>query len=361
MKIPARPTLVDLAAERLRDGIRTGHWSERLPGIRPLATELGIGRHTLRAAFRRLVDEKLISEGAAGDPYTILRKRAPTAEQRSLNIGLLSRGKPEHQQPGMRLYFFMVMEALREAGHRPVILAIPKTADSSDTHALPRLAARHKPNVWIVTDGSREVLEWFSAAGLPVLAVGGRNHESDMAAVNPGMAKPAREIVRRLLALGHRRIVLLISDFSRKPYDSPVTRAFREELIAAGIRVGGYNIPDWDETPEGLQVLLDSLFRTTPPTALFCWPDEAILGTLAYLEKRGLRVPEDVSFACGGTSVATQWIRAGLIPVGMTSDGKARIRAIVRRVDEIAAGKNPRLKVEIPFVVTPGNTIGPAP
>lgn len=77
---------------------------------------------------------------------------------------------------------------------------------------------------------------------------------------------------------GRRRIVLIIAGFSRKPYDSPVTRAFRDELSAAGARVGDYNIPDRDETPEGLHALLGSLFKTTPPTDLFCRPAPSSVG-----------------------------------------------------------------------------------
>lgn len=43
---------------------------------------------------------------------------------------------------------------------------------------------------------------------------------------------------------------------------------FLDKLEALGIPTGPYNLPDWDDTPEGLNQRLDSLFPHSPPTAL---------------------------------------------------------------------------------------------
>ena len=76
-----------------------------------------------------------------------------------------------------------------------------------------------------------------------------------------------RAAVRRLVELGHRRIVYICPDTFLHPEPSGHILAFRDELAAAGITVGAYNTPEWEETPEGLAALLDSFFKLTPPTA----------------------------------------------------------------------------------------------
>jgi hypothetical protein len=50
-------------------------------------------------------------------------------------------------------------------------------------------------------------------------------------------------------------------------------------------------LPDWEESPEGFERCLDSLFGSTPPTALIL--DEPFLfnAVFHYLAQRGLRVP----------------------------------------------------------------------
>ena len=50
--------------------------------------------------------------------------------------------------------------------------------------------------------------------------------------------------------------------------NSPVIDLFYEELAAHGVAGGRYNVPEWEETPEGLTALLEKTFRYTPPTAI---------------------------------------------------------------------------------------------
>lgn len=73
------------------------------------------------------------------------------------------------------------------------------------------------------------------------------------------------EVVERLVNLGHRRIVNLVREERRKPTPGFLDRFFLEQLRNHGIQTGPYHLPDWEDTPEGLQHLLDSLFQHTPP------------------------------------------------------------------------------------------------
>ncbi len=63
------------------------------------------------------------------------------------------------------------------------------------------------------------------------------------------------------------------------------------ELKLHGIPTSGYNLPDWEESPKGFNLLMESLFKRTPPTAMIidevCWFSAA----LAFFLRRGIHVP----------------------------------------------------------------------
>ncbi len=60
MQIPQRSSLVAQAAERLREGIHNGEWSQRLPSEVALCNRLQVSRRTLRAALAVLERESFI-------------------------------------------------------------------------------------------------------------------------------------------------------------------------------------------------------------------------------------------------------------------------------------------------------------
>lgn len=63
--------------------------------------------------------------------------------------------------------------------------------------------------------------------------------------------------------------------------DQTVT-LFRDILQKAGVQPSAYHVPDWEETPAGLEKLLDETFRVTPPTALVCWTMGPVNGVLGW-------------------------------------------------------------------------------
>ena len=106
----------------------------------------------------------------------------------------------------------------------------------------------------------------------------------------------ARDAVKYLLKLGHRRIAFL-----RPPWD-PVVKARYEGFVQAHSEAGC----PFDESlvVEGDYVFQPSreamaaflaAGRKVPFTALFAINDQAALGAMKALKEKGLRIPRDVS------------------------------------------------------------------
>src|ERR1043165_1985419 len=83
-----RLTIIDQTMEHIRAGVASGRWSGRLPGVRPLSSELGVSRETLRTALHRLEEEGFLSEGGASRPRNILNSTA-RAKRGPLRIAVI--------------------------------------------------------------------------------------------------------------------------------------------------------------------------------------------------------------------------------------------------------------------------------
>jgi DNA-binding LacI/PurR family transcriptional regulator len=113
-----------------------------------------------------------------------------------------------------------------------------------------------------------------------------------------------------LLSLGHRRIVLPLPP--QTPREGPPGRfesAFRARMEAAGARVSAdYNLPILQGDPASWQQLLHTLFTITPPTAFILYNGTEAAGLCWFLQRRGLRIPEDVSLVVEADEPVLQWL-----------------------------------------------------
>jgi LacI family transcriptional regulator len=108
----------------------------------------------------------------------------------------------------------------------------------------------------------------------------------------------AREAVRHLLGLGHRRVACISG-----PRDVPVFRqrfaGYREAmapvLAQEGIDPDAYARFEPLAGQRGLESAHELLAADSPPTAIFATSDQQAIGVLRACADRGLRTPEDVS------------------------------------------------------------------
>ena len=138
----------------------------------------------------------------------------------------------------------------------------------SNSSRIARMLESAKADAWVAYSAPRPVLEWFVSRSLPVMAVGGGFAGLPVASTAALIDDAIRHSVRSLHALGHRRIVAISPDSWRIPLPSQTGRAYLAALEECGHSPTSYHLPAWDQTPEGLEKLLESLFLLTPPTAL---------------------------------------------------------------------------------------------
>lgn len=351
-----RLSLADQCAAHLRAGLLAGRWSGVLPGVARLAAELDVSPATIQAALRQLTDEGLLGTHGRGRSRTIT---AHGSIQKSLRMGILMHDAPLDEQPQTSQVLFQIEHDLEAAGHKVFFSNKTQVQLDFDVRRITRHIGATPADAWIVPGGSRQLLEWFAGQSLPCIALYGRTDGLALARTGPDKMAAYLAATRALLELGHRRIVLLSSRSRRHPVPGNVEQAFLNELAAHGVITGTYHLPDWEETPEGLFALLDSLFCHSPPTALIIEQTPRALATVQFLARRGIQVPQQVSLVCTDYDGTLAWCQTGI--AHMRWDNEPIIRRIVRWVDALNKGRSDHKTINFPAEFVPGSSMGPAP
>lgn len=339
-------------AAYLRSELLRGRWSGVMPGILSLESELGVNRNTMHAALRLLEKEGMLLSEGAGRPRRIVLPEnfAPP----SLGVRIL------HYQEFDRTlsYVIDVQHRLMEAGHTVGFAPRNLLELGMDVKRVARMVQETHADAWVVFAGPREVLEWFAEQPVHAFAMFGRRRTVRIAGIGPNKLPALQVVVRRLLALGHRKIVMLLRKEHRKPQPGAIARAFLHELEIHGIATSAYNLPDWEDSSGDFRRCLDSLFRITPPSALIL--DETFLFNVAqhHLARRGVLAPKHVSLVCSDPDPAFAWAYPSIAHIRW--DPQRVVRRIVRWADNVARGKDDRRKSQFNATFVEGGTIGPA-
>ena len=357
MGTPSFLSITDQAAEHLRAEILRGRWSGIMPGKHQLAAELGINNKTVEAALRQLEKTRLLLPQGAGRNRRINLRRGGTA--RVLRIATLLN---EGEQDRKTQLHIKITHALAGAGHT----AINAPKSLSEVRFAPKrvatLVRQTTADAWIIFAGSRGVLEWFASQPLPAFALFGHRIGIKIPAVSPDNPPALAAATRSLIALGHRRIVLLCRKIRRLPRPGLSESVFLDTLRAHHCPTGDFNLPDWEETNAGFQQCLAALFRTTPPTALIVDEPPYFVAAMQYLLARGIRVPADVSLICTDDDPAFAHCEPPIACI--TWDNRHVVRRIVNWAPTSASANptsarlsRPRSSSSAEFLV--GGTIGP--
>jgi DNA-binding LacI/PurR family transcriptional regulator len=202
------------------------------------------------------------------------------------------------------------------------------------------------------------VIEWFAEQPFPALAIFGRSNEVPIASVAPDMATAATAATKHLLQLGHRRIVNLCRKPRRLPQPGQPEQAFLDELKAAGIAAGDFNLPDWTETPQGLHDLLSSLFRVTPPTALIINEVPLYMAVQQFLAQKQLRVPEEVSLIADNADPTFAWFQPSVAHISWSPE--PIVRRTLRWATSAQRGRADRSQIRYPAEFIAGGTTAKA-
>lgn len=344
-------SVTEQVADHLGNELRRGRWRDAMPGRNQLAEELGVSPRTIELAFQILEKERLLVSQGNGKPRRITIPEADI-ETRRLRVALLMVDQAT-RLPNI------IHHLLDRAGHRSFFPNKTLVDLDMDVRRVARYVREINADAWMVGAGSRAVLEWFAEQPTPTFALFGHRHGLPIAGVGPDKAPVMAEAARHLIQLGHRRISMIHRRSLRLPEPTPILRAFLDELNAAKLATGAFNLPDWDESDQGFTNVLNSLFACTPPTALIL--DEPFQYHAAYhhITRRGLRVPEDVSLICTDDHPTFAWCRPTV--THFFWDYRPVVRRAVRWANNIAHGKEDRRQSGTKVTFVEGETIGPAP
>jgi DNA-binding LacI/PurR family transcriptional regulator len=341
--------------EHLRKGIQEGRWSGRLPGVVRLAEECDVSTGVIRGALRRLETEGVITAGGLGRCRRIVPPEEGHSPLRTLRVGLLLHDFLNDTDP----ILWEIQRDLETTGH---IVTIPKKSQTQLNHkvsSIIRMVQESAVDAWIICSGSRELLEWFAAQSIPSIALYGRSGGLSIARTGPDKMAAYLDATRQLIALGHRRIVLITLACRRKPFPATIERMVLEEIRAHGIETGPYNLPNWEETPEGFNALLENLFRTTPPTALIIDETPKLIATMQFLARHHIDVPGQVSLVSPDLGKELNWCCPTI--AHMEWNNKHIVRRVARWMAAVKKGNPDRDTINFPATFVPGGSIGPAP
>lgn len=197
------------------------------------------------------------------------------------------------------------------------------------------------------------------ADGFPVVHLGRRDELDGLAWVGADYAPASREVVRHLLALGHRRIVLVRED-DEAPATADRERGFLAGLEEAGLPLEGAVFrtaaPDADLTPERLRA-----WRAEGVTAFVA--EETDTGAAwralrAAVAAAGYDCPRELSLALLGDPPPD--LAGEPVPTGFAIPRTRLGAAAVRLLAALVAGEVAEEPL-VPCAFRPGATAGPAP
>ncbi len=352
-----RLSLPEQVAACLREGIQGGRWGDPFPGENQLASELNVSRNTARRALQILEKEGLVVRRGLGRSRSITPAGTAMALRRPLRVAILRNDTLIDDSPHTALIAANILRALEASGYDAFECRKTQVELRHDVPQMSRQLTAASADAWLIEAGSRSLLEWCASQQTHCLALYGRTEGLQIARIGPDAASAYAVATRELIALGHRRIVLIVREEFRRPPVGGCELAFLNELKAHGIPAGIYNLPEWHETPAGFERLLESLFRTTPPTAVIvdetCW----LIAALGFLVRRGLRVPEQVSLVAGEGVPILDMCSPRFAQIRW--DNKLIERRVVRWVNAVRKGNSDRRIISIPADFVPGGSIGP--
>ncbi|PXA03941.1 hypothetical protein DDZ13_09900 [Coraliomargarita sinensis] len=323
-------SVVEQLAAYLADQIKEGRWSEVLPGRNALAKELSVNGSTLERALRLLEKDGVLEPQGAGKRRRISKKELVTAKNLRVLIILYDRDDEVSH------HMLVLQHRLNSAGHE--VIFAPKTLMElkHDPDAVAAMVKRSNAGACIVLAGSNPILGRVRKI-LPTFAFYGAMADLPIAGVGPDKIPAMREAIRWLHGKGLERIVMLSREEQLRGKLRPLEAAFLEELELLDLSLGSYNLPVWPNDPGGFTRCLDSLFKVTPPDAIFV--DEITLYHIVqnYLVyRRGIEHRKVVRI-CMEYHPIFDWYQPR-VP-HLYWDSSKIVQRTVRWVDRLAKGK----------------------
>lgn len=289
---PQRPRLWDQLVTEIRTGIHSGRWQTWLPQERELAEKLHASRSSLRLALEQLKDEGVIKAHRGQGNRIFPRRRPPRPANQQ--VSLLTPGSLEFRRPVRSLSVDHLRQQLTAAGCELNVVVSRAAYSRQPQKALTELLNRHPSDCWILRLSTQPMQAWFQKHAHPAVILGTAHSDIELPFVDVDRRALYRHAAGTLIAAGHRRIALVISEAGQGG-DVASETGFREALLAGPKELRG-EILHHEESVPGLIRQLQRRFRhPSPPTALIIAQPTYYLTAFSWLLQNGRQIPKDVS------------------------------------------------------------------
>jgi LacI family transcriptional regulator len=269
--------------------------------IRDVARRAGVSTMTVSRVIngggavspetRRRVDEAIAALG-----YVPSRLARGLSARRSGTLAVIV---PDLANPFFTLIVRGAEDVARRAGLR-VILGDTRGDLATEGELIEEALAHRVDGILIapVGDGSRARLRRIASFGVPFVLVDRTVTGVDADAVLGDSAGGARQLVEHLIALGHRRIGMIVeSDDVSTARDR--LRGYEAALAGAGLDADPALVVRADVDPGGGGEGMRRLLGFDPrPSAVFTVNNLVALGAIEAVREAGLEVPDDVALVC---------------------------------------------------------------
>ena len=332
---------------------RVAHGSH-LPAISDLADELGVSVHTVRAAYRQLADDGIVSI-SRGSRTRVLGYDRNQASIRndphpSYSIGVMV--------PAFTDYYADFLQALSlEAGLEgwlPIICQTQHYDAQVTSRHLDQLFSRNVDGVILIhftAAGDEAVVSVVeSSSPLRPFVFVDSVERGTGSHILADRTSDGYEATMHLIEHGHRRIAYIAP-----PADSAsnlLNHGYSRALAAANLASHNQLVaPVSDFSLEaGAKATTQLLLGDEPPTAIFCAGDILALGAISALHERGLQVPRDVAVMGYGEIPFARLADPPLSTVRLPADrlGHEAIRTLRRAIHD--GGPQPPVTVATALV-----------
>jgi DNA-binding LacI/PurR family transcriptional regulator/DNA-binding transcriptional regulator YhcF (GntR family) len=344
---------IEQVAAHLRQQIMDGKWEKVIPGRQELALDLGASNKTVESALQLLESDGVLIPQGAG------RRRKIACIQKNAPIGLRIKTLVYENTDRNLAHHVELQRRLGAAGHKHDFAEKTLLDLSMDVKRVAKFVESTETDAWIVTSGSDEILQWFAQQPKPVIAQFGRFDGIPIAAAGVRKIPAMTTTVSKLVALGHRRIVMLSREERRKPTPAPYEQAFLDELKSHRIHIGTYHLPDWQDNIKSFHRCIDSLFGSTPPTAMIISEAPLYFAAMHHLAQRGLVTPKNISLICDDPDICFSWCVPSISHLFW--DSRPVVNRIAQWANNIAKGKSDLKQVYTQAEFIEGGTMGPVP
>ncbi|HEY8974940.1 MAG TPA: LacI family DNA-binding transcriptional regulator [Burkholderiaceae bacterium] len=152
----------------------------------------------------------------------------------------------------------------------------------------------------------------------------------------------AYELVRHMIAMGHRRILHVAGPAGMAGADRRI-EGYQRAHAAAGLKPAAGHVVrapiSVDGGREAMQQWLARRRGRAYPDAVFGFNDAVAIGCVEALRARGLRVPEDISVAGYDHNLMARAVQLTTVRQPLHEMGRLAVEVLVRRIEALRQGE----------------------